>query len=233
MAWRLALTMLVAASGMACANTTTFYTNPRGARVYVNGEPCGESPCKYDTRYGFPDRIRVQIEKEGYEPAEFFLDTVPPIATYALFGFGSYLFHTFDEEYRFDLRPVPGKPEPPATVPVAAPMAKPVATPTTAASDLTDPAMAMAMAAQSEMGLANGQGDCAALAQATLAAAVAHFGERATVRKQVTCDRTTASDVYACEAEFIGEGFAVYVRFFATAKGAFAPRCFVAGAGQR
>jgi hypothetical protein len=89
MAWRLGLTMLVAASGLACANTTTFYTNPRGARVYVNGEPCGESPCKYDTRYGFPDRIRVQIEKQGYERAEFFLDTVPPIATYALFGLRS------------------------------------------------------------------------------------------------------------------------------------------------
>jgi hypothetical protein len=229
MAWRLGLTMLVAASGLACANTTTFYTNPRGARVYVNGEPCGESPCKYDTRYGFPDRIRVQIEKQGYERAEFFLDTVPPIATYALFGFGSYLFHTFDEEYRFDLRPAPGKPNPPVAAPVAAPVP--------AALDLTDPEAAMALAAGSEMGLANGQGDCAAvvqpLARPTLAAAVAHFGERATVRKQVTCAQTPTGDVFACEAELIGEDFAVYVRFFATAHGAFAPHCFVAGAGQR
>lgn len=230
MSWRLGLAIFVAAAGLACANTTTFQTNPRGARIYVNGEPCGESPCKYDTRYGFPDRIRVQIEKEGYEPAEFFLDTVPPIATYALFGFGSYLFHTFDEEYRFDLRPAPGQAKQaqakqPATVPAA--------TSATPALDLTDPDAAMALAARSEMGLANGQGDCAALAQPTLAAAVAHFGERATVRKRVTCAQTTAADVCTCEAEFIGEDFAVYVRFFATVSGgAFAPHCFVAGGGQ-
>ena len=134
MCLRQALAIVVAASGLACANTTTFQTNPRGARIYINGEPCGESPCKYDTRYGFPDRIRVQIEKEGYEPAEFFLDTEPPIATYALLGFGSYLFHTFDEEYRFDLRPAPGQ--------VKAPVV--VATPPAAALDLTNPVVAEA-----------------------------------------------------------------------------------------
>jgi hypothetical protein len=223
MSWRTALLMLV--SGLACANTTTFQTNPPGARIYVNGEPCGQSPCKYDTRYGFPDRIRVQIQKEGYEPAEFFLDTEPPIATYALFGFGSYLFHTFDEEYRFDLRPTPGEAKQPTAVPAA--------TPATPGLDLTDPAAAMALAAQSEMELANGRGDCEALAQPTLASAVAYFGNRANARKRVTCARTATRDVYACEAEFIGDDFAVYVRFFATANGAFGPRCFVAGASQR
>jgi hypothetical protein len=231
MSRRFGVTMVVAASALSCANTTTFHTNPRGAHIYVNGEPCGESPCKYDTRYGFPDRIRVQIEKQGYEPAEFFLDTVPPIATYALLGFGSYLFHTFDEEYRFDLRPAPGQAQPPLA---KQPLPAPAAAPAPPALDLTDPQLAMALAARSEMGLASGQGDCAVLAQSqpTLAAAVAHFGERATVRKQVTCARTSAPEVYACEAELIGEDFAVYVRFFATAHGAFAPRCFVAGARQ-
>jgi hypothetical protein len=223
------LAILLALSALACANTSTFQTNPRGARVYVNGEPCGESPCKYDTRYGFPDRIRVQIEKEGYRPEEFFLDTEPPIATYALFGFGSYLFHTFDEEYRFDLRPAPGEAKPAVAVPVAV-----VAT---ASPDLTDPDAAMSLAAQSQMELANGQGDCVALAQSleqpTLSSAVSHFGQRATLRKQVTCARSPAADVYACEAEFVGVDFAVYVRFFATAKETFAPRCFVAGASQR
>jgi len=231
MSWRHAIGFFVAVWSLGCANTTTFQTNPRGARIYVNGEPCGESPCKYDTRYGFPDRIRVQIEKAGYEPAEFFLDTEPPIATYALLGFGSYLFHTFDEEYRFDLQPTPGKPKPPVPVPMPMPVAITAAT----TLDLTDPEVAMAMAARSEMGLADGQGDCQALVkpleQPTLASAMAHFGERATVRKQVTCN-PAAHDVYACEVELIGEDFAVYVRFFATASGAFAPRCFVARAGQ-
>jgi hypothetical protein len=229
------LAIIVAAWGLGCANTTTFQTNPRGARIYVNGEPCGESPCKYDTRYGFPDRIRVQIEKAGYEPAELFLDTEPPIATYALLGFGSYLFHTFEEEYRFDLQPTPSKPKPTAAPP-------PPATTTTATTlgptdDLTDPEVAMAMASRSEMGLADGQGDCQALVKPlerpTLASAMAHFGELATVRKGVTCERAAAQDVYACEAELIGEDFAAYVRFFATSNGSFAPRCFVARTGPR
>jgi hypothetical protein len=122
-------------------------------------------------------------------------------------------------------------PPPAAAVPVAAPAAAvPAAPAATAASALTDPDVAMALAARSEMDLASGQGDCAALGQPTLAAAVAHLGERATVRKRVTCTKTSAADVHACEAELIGEDFAVYVRFFATADATFAPRCFVAGA---
>jgi hypothetical protein len=109
---------LAAAAG--CGNTTMFHTTPRGAKVYLNGEPCGETPCAYYTRYGFPDRVRVQILHPGYQPAEFFLDTEPPLASYLLFGFGSYFFHTFDEEYRFDLQPLPAPP-PPATPPPAPP----------------------------------------------------------------------------------------------------------------
>lgn len=101
----LLLPFALAAGVAACANTTTMHTTPLGATVYVNGELCGDSPCRYHTRYGFPKRIRIQIEKPGYEPAEFFLDTEPPLASYLLFGFGSYLFHTFPEELRFTLKP--------------------------------------------------------------------------------------------------------------------------------
>lgn len=103
----------------ACGNTTVFHTTPRGAKVYVNGEPCGDAPCAYHTRYGFPDRVRVQILHPGYQPAEFFLDTEPPLASYLLFGFGSYFFHTFDEEYRFNLQALPQSqaPPPPAAAP--------------------------------------------------------------------------------------------------------------------
>ena len=100
-----ALLLAALALGGGCANTTMFHTTPRGAKVYVNGEPCGDSPCAYHTRYGFPDRVRVQILHPGYQQAEFFLDTEPPLASYLLFGFGSYFFHTFDEEYRFNLQP--------------------------------------------------------------------------------------------------------------------------------
>jgi hypothetical protein len=128
----LALALLAAAAaGLGCANQTTFHTTPVGARIFINGDLCGESPCVYHTRYGFPDRIRVQVDKDGYDLIEFFLDTEPPLASYLLFGFGSYLFHTFAEEYRFTLQrsarpPAPtGAPAPAASPPPAAPAAVP------------------------------------------------------------------------------------------------------------
>ena len=92
-----------------CANQTTFHTAPVGAQVFINGELCGQSPCVYHTRYGFPNRIRLQLVKEGFEPRELFLDTEPPMPSYLLLGFGSYLFHTFSEEYRFTLRETKGR----------------------------------------------------------------------------------------------------------------------------
>ena len=98
----LILTLLALLAG--CANQTTFHTTPLGASVFINGELCGQSPCVYNTRYGFPTRIRVQIHKPGFEPRELFLDSEPPIASYLLLGFGSYVFHTFPEEYRFTLK---------------------------------------------------------------------------------------------------------------------------------
>jgi hypothetical protein len=60
--------------------------------------------------------VRVQILHPGYREAEFFLDTEPPLASYLLFGFGAYFFHTFDEEYRFVLQPAAGAPPAPAPV---------------------------------------------------------------------------------------------------------------------
>jgi hypothetical protein len=123
-----ALLLLAAVAIAGCANTTTFHTTPLGAKVYVDGELCGPSPCTYHTRYGFPDRIRLQIEQPGYEPAEFFLDTEPPLASYLLLGFGSYFFHTFAEEYRFTLKAGPAPPPMPAAPPPA-PAAPPAAPP--------------------------------------------------------------------------------------------------------
>jgi hypothetical protein len=89
----------------ACASQTTFHTVPLGARVQINGALCGESPCVYHTRYGFPDRIHVQLDKDDFESADFYLDTEAPSISYLLLGFGSYLFHTYAQEYRFQLKP--------------------------------------------------------------------------------------------------------------------------------
>jgi hypothetical protein len=120
---------LVTFTTLGCANQTTFHTAPLGARVYVNGALCGDSPCVYHTRYGFPDRIHVELQKEGYEPADFYLDTEPPQISYLLLGFGSYLFHTFSQEYRFQLKPLPSVAVPAAPDESGPPAHAPPATP--------------------------------------------------------------------------------------------------------
>ena len=90
---------------MACATTSTIHTQPLGAEVYINGQRCGVSPCIHHQRYGFPDRMRVQIRNPGYKSVEFFVDSQAPVASYALYGFGSYFLHGFAKEYRFSLEP--------------------------------------------------------------------------------------------------------------------------------
>lgn len=88
---------------LACASTSTIHTQPLGAEVHINGQRCGVSPCIHHERHGFPDRMRVQIRSPGYKSAEFFVDTEPPVASFLLYGFGSYFLHAFAKEYRFEL----------------------------------------------------------------------------------------------------------------------------------
>lgn len=118
---KVGLTLFFVLAALGCANQTTFHTAPLGAQVYINGALCGQSPCVYHTRYGFPDRIHLELKKPGYQTADFYLDTEPPQISYLLLGFGSYLFHTFLEEYRFELRPLPEitTPQAPSTPPPA------------------------------------------------------------------------------------------------------------------
>ncbi len=88
-----------------CATTTTLHTNSPDAEIFINGKRCNVSPCIYHSRYGFPDRIRIQIRAEGFKPAEFFIDTEAPLPSYLLWGVGSYVFHAFSTEYSFELYP--------------------------------------------------------------------------------------------------------------------------------
>jgi len=101
---RAGLALLACVAG--CATASTIHTVPEGAQVYINGKRCAGSPCIYHSRYGFPERMRVQVYKPGYRPTELFVDTEAPLISYALFGVGSYLFHTFEKEYRFELVPL-------------------------------------------------------------------------------------------------------------------------------
>ena len=68
----------------------------------------------------------------GYQSADFYLDTEAPQISYLLMGFGSYLFHTFAQEYRFRLKPLAGAGTPPpaaASSPATAPSVSPPALP--------------------------------------------------------------------------------------------------------
>ena len=59
----------------ACATVTKVQTNPIGAKLYVNGEYVGETPAIYHSERDLGRRYRFQLQKEGYEPLDFYVDS--------------------------------------------------------------------------------------------------------------------------------------------------------------
>lgn len=51
-----------------CASTTRIETYPSGAKLYVDGEFVGETPCDYTDSKIIGSSIGVRLEKEGYKP---------------------------------------------------------------------------------------------------------------------------------------------------------------------
>lgn len=51
-----------------CASTTLIRSIPEGAKVYVNGEPMGTTPCYYKDTKIVGSTNTLRLEKEGYEP---------------------------------------------------------------------------------------------------------------------------------------------------------------------
>lgn len=51
----------------ACAHQAAFLSEPSGATVFVDGQPIGVTPCRYDYKLSSGGSYEVTIEKEGYE----------------------------------------------------------------------------------------------------------------------------------------------------------------------
>jgi hypothetical protein len=57
------------------SGSTTFTTNPPGARVFINGiEICNATPCNWMEGDGFTQRFHLQVRKEGYQEIDLYLD---------------------------------------------------------------------------------------------------------------------------------------------------------------
>jgi hypothetical protein len=50
------------------AQKTVFFSDPPGARVVVNGEEIGETPCEYQYRTGTAKTYAVEVSKDDYRP---------------------------------------------------------------------------------------------------------------------------------------------------------------------
>lgn len=51
----------------ACAHQAAFLSEPSGATVFVDGQPIGVTPCRYDYKLSSGGSYEVTLEKEGYE----------------------------------------------------------------------------------------------------------------------------------------------------------------------
>jgi hypothetical protein len=107
------LMALLAASAMAtgCATTTRFNSSPEGAAVYLDGERIGTTPVVHYDRGSLPQRHRIQLELEGYETEEFYIDrelalVYSLLVVPATFGVGALWGWWMPDRYMFTLREV-------------------------------------------------------------------------------------------------------------------------------
>lgn len=65
-----AISLLLAVSILftSCVSTTMIQSNPKGAKVYINGEPVGLTPYTYSDTKIVGSITTVKLEKEGFEP---------------------------------------------------------------------------------------------------------------------------------------------------------------------
>ncbi len=67
--------ILMGIAEFGCATVTKVNSDPRGAKLYVNGEYVGETPAIYHSERDLGRRYRFQLIKEGYEPLDFYVDS--------------------------------------------------------------------------------------------------------------------------------------------------------------
>jgi hypothetical protein len=103
----LALVTAVALTG--CASTTVIRSSPSGATVYVENERVGVTPCEYSDRRSSFSRVKVRLEKEGYEPLTTLMHRTGSLNIAALW-FAALIFPLFwmsgyPEQHHYVLQP--------------------------------------------------------------------------------------------------------------------------------
>jgi hypothetical protein len=125
-----ALIVLVTFTGLACSTNTKFVSDPPGAKVYVNGEFIGETPCDFNSKSGLPDRYHVQLFKDGYSQLNLYIDAemslvwalvVVPVTL----GIGIPWSWSLEGMYKFKLAAAAAAPAAPAVAPPAPPAEPP------------------------------------------------------------------------------------------------------------
>jgi len=68
--WRLAAACVALSLAVGCGSSTTIYSQPPGATVYVDGKPVGTTPYVYSDVKPLGSKTRVRVVKSGYEPVD-------------------------------------------------------------------------------------------------------------------------------------------------------------------
>lgn len=131
------LIVLVTFTSLACSTNTKFVSDPPGAKVYINGEFIGETPCDFNSKTGLPERYHVQLFKDGYSQLNVYIDAEMSLVWALLlvpvtFGVAIPWSWGLENMYKFKLAAAgaaPAAPEAPAAPPPAPPPAEPPATP--------------------------------------------------------------------------------------------------------
>lgn len=62
---------LLALLTTACAQQAAFVSSPPGAKVFIDDQEIGVTPCNYDYNLGHNGKHSVRIAKEGYDAVDF------------------------------------------------------------------------------------------------------------------------------------------------------------------
>ncbi len=106
-----ALALLTAASLTGCASSTLILSDPSGATLYVNDSRVGRTPYPYRDSRISGSKVRLRLEKEGYEPFKTTLVRNEAVEWSAVVGAAFTLFLTlpwalgYEPEHTYVLKP--------------------------------------------------------------------------------------------------------------------------------
>lgn len=104
--------IILSSSIMSCSSTTMIYSNPQGAKVYLNEEVKGTTPYKHTDQAIVGTVTSMVLKKDGYEDFHTALNKNEKLNVGALIG-GLFLLVPFfwimsySPEHNYELIPVP------------------------------------------------------------------------------------------------------------------------------